>query len=57
MEQRNSAKALRFLNEALVAGDIVPVNPNAGRKFMEYLPYWVGSATESHVHNVAIRAS
>lgn len=57
MDQRNSAKASRFLNEALAAGDIVPVNPNAGRKFMEYLPYWAGGATESHEHNVAIHAS
>ena len=57
MDQRNSAKASRFLNEALAAGDIVPVNPNAGRKFMEYLPYWAGGAADSHEHDVAIHAS
>ena len=46
MDQRNSAKASRFLREALDAGDIVPANPNSGRKFMEYHPYWVRDVAE-----------
>lgn len=45
MDRRNSAKASRFLNEALNAGDIVLANPDASRKFMGYLPYWAGDAT------------
>ncbi|MCY3595458.1 MAG: putative DNA binding domain-containing protein [Bacteroidetes bacterium] len=57
MDRRNSAQASRFLREALAAGDIVPANPNAGRKFMEYLPYWAGGAADGQEYNVAIRIS
>ncbi len=57
MDQRNSAKASRFLGEALAAGDIVPANPNAGRKFMEYFPYWAGGAADDQEYNVVTRMS
>ena len=46
IDRRNIAKASRLLREALDAGEIVPANPNAGRKFMGYLPYWAGSTTD-----------
>ena len=49
--------ASRFLSEALAAGDIVPANPNAGRRFMEYLPYWVGGDADGQGYNVANRMS
>ncbi|MCY3629068.1 MAG: putative DNA binding domain-containing protein [Bacteroidota bacterium] len=57
MDRRNSAKASRFLSEALAAGDIVPANPNAGRRFMEYLPYWAGGDADGQGYNVAGRMS
>ncbi len=41
LDHKNTSKASRFLAEALDARAISPVNPNAGRKFMKYLPYWV----------------
>ncbi len=43
MSKKSSSKASRFLTEALVAGDIVPVNPSSSRKFMQYQPYWAGN--------------
>jgi len=32
--------------EALFAGDIVPKNPDAIRKFMQYIPYWAGDLAD-----------
>lgn len=57
MNRRNSAKASRFLSEALESGDIIPANPNAGRKFMEYIPCWAGDSAESQEYNMPIHMS
>lgn len=57
LDRRSSAKASRFLREALDAGDIVPANPNAGRKFMEYHPYWAGDVADGQEYNATIRTS
>ena len=57
LDRRSSAKASRFLREALDAGDIVPANPNAGRKFMEYHPYWAGDVEDGQEYNATIRTS
>ncbi len=35
-----SAKASRIINETLETGEIKPVNPEASRKFMRYVPSW-----------------
>ena len=41
MNRSNIAKVSRMLTEALTAGEIVPVDPDSSRKFMQYYPYWV----------------
>lgn len=40
IEKQSSAQASRILREALEAGRIRPVDPNAGTKLMRYVPYW-----------------
>ncbi len=46
IDRKNSAKASRVLAEALAAGSIVPLDPNASRKFMQYVPYWAGDSAD-----------
>jgi len=43
IEQRNSATASRLIREAVEAGLVVPYDPEAGRKFMRYVPFWAVS--------------
>jgi hypothetical protein len=45
IEEKNSAIASRIIKEAVDAGAIVPVDPDAGRKFMRYVPRWAIQAT------------
>jgi len=40
MDHTQTAKASRFLAEALAAEQIVIVDPNASRKYMRYFPHW-----------------
>jgi ATP-dependent DNA helicase RecG len=40
IEKQNSAQASRLLNEALDAGRIRLVNPDAANKLRRYMPYW-----------------
>jgi len=40
LDPKNSAKASRFLAEAVTAGAIVSTDQNSSRKFTKYLPYW-----------------
>ncbi|AIN82194.1 RNA-binding domain-containing protein [Corynebacterium sp. ATCC 6931] len=44
LTDKESAKASATLKLALEAGKIVPKDPNAGRKLMEYLPYWAAAS-------------
>ncbi len=43
IERKNSATASRLIREALEAGLVVPYDPEAGRKFMRYVPFWAAS--------------
>jgi len=43
IERRNSATASRLIREAVEAGLVVPYDPEAGRKFMRYVPFWAVS--------------
>ena len=49
IHQRNSAKASRFLADALTAGVIVTADSNGGRKFKKYLPYWAQDSTDQNM--------
>jgi ATP-dependent DNA helicase RecG len=40
IEAKNSATASRLIKEAVEAGMIHPYDPDAGRKFMKYVPFW-----------------
>lgn len=40
LKDTQSAKASRIINETLETGQIKPVNPEASRKFMRYVPSW-----------------
>lgn len=40
IEEKNSAKASRIIGESVAAGAIKPIDPNAGTRFMKYVPYW-----------------
>lgn len=40
INEKNSAVASRLIREALQAGLIVAVDPDAGRKYMKYVPWW-----------------
>lgn len=44
LTDKESAKASAILKLALEDGKIVPKDPNAGRKKMEYLPYWAAAS-------------
>jgi len=43
IERHNSATASRLIREALEAELVVPYDPEAGRKFMRYVPFWAAS--------------
>lgn len=43
---RNSATASRLIKEAVDAGEIVPVDANAARKLMKYVPSWAAPAAD-----------
>jgi ATP-dependent DNA helicase RecG len=45
IETQNAARATRLINEALEAGMIVPKDAAAGRKYMQYVPFWAGTTT------------
>ncbi|WP_404308234.1 ATP-binding protein [Neorhodopirellula lusitana] len=40
LDDKQSAKATRIINETLETGDIKPVDPTASRKYMRYVPSW-----------------
>jgi ATP-dependent DNA helicase RecG len=40
ISEKSSAIASRIIKEALDAGTIRPLNPDAGKKFMKYVPFW-----------------
>jgi predicted HTH transcriptional regulator len=40
LKDTQSAKATRIINETMDTGVIKPVDPEAGRKFMRYIPSW-----------------
>jgi len=47
IEEKNSATASRYIKEAVDAGQITPVDPAAGKRFMKYVPWWaVGERTD-----------
>lgn len=43
IEPKNSAKASRFIKEAVEMGEIVPHDPDAAPKMMKYVPWWAAS--------------
>ncbi len=40
IEEQNAAKASRIIADALAAGQIKPFDPNQGKKYASYLPFW-----------------
>lgn len=40
IEEKNAAKASRLIAEAVTAGRIKPANPEQGKRFASYLPFW-----------------
>lgn len=40
IEEHNAAKASRIIAEALDANLIKPFDPDQGKKFASYLPFW-----------------
>lgn len=40
IEERNSATVSRIIREALEAGMIKPFDPEQGRKYAKYVPFW-----------------
>ncbi len=40
IEEHNAAKASRIIGETLAAGQIKPFDPDQGKKFASYLPFW-----------------
>ena len=40
IEERNKATASRYIKEAVEAGVIAPFDPNAGKRWMKYVPAW-----------------
>ncbi len=44
LDEKNSATASRLIKEAVDAGRIVPVDPNAAKKLMKYSPWWAAPA-------------
>ncbi len=47
IEPQNSASASRLIKEAVEAGRIAPVDPNAGKKYMKYVPFWAAGGPPS----------
>jgi hypothetical protein len=41
IEEHNAAKASRIIAEALAANLIKPFDPDQGKKYASYLPFWV----------------
>ncbi len=42
IDPQNSAVASRLIREAVDAGVIAPVDEDAGKKYMKYVPWWAG---------------
>ncbi|MCY4171083.1 MAG: putative DNA binding domain-containing protein [Bacteroidetes bacterium] len=42
IDSTNSFLVSQFISEALESGEIIPLNPNADRESMQYIPYWAG---------------
>jgi len=40
IEERNAARASRIIAETLKAGRIKPFDPEQGKKYASYLPFW-----------------
>ena len=40
IEEKNAAKASRIITETVDAGLIKPFDPNAGRRYVKYVPFW-----------------
>jgi len=40
IEEKNAARASRIIVETIEAGLIKPHDPNAGRRYMKYIPFW-----------------
>ena len=40
IEEHNAAKASRIITEALSAGRIKAFDPDQGKKYASYLPFW-----------------
>ena len=40
IEERNAAKASRMIADAVETGRIKPADPNQGKKYARYLPFW-----------------
>jgi predicted HTH transcriptional regulator len=40
IEERNAAKASRLIADAVDAGMVRPADPNQGKKYASYLPFW-----------------
>lgn len=47
IEEKNKAKVSRLIKDALDAGVLVALDPDASRKNMRYLPFWAGSVPRS----------
>jgi hypothetical protein len=46
---KNSAAVSRIIGEALDAGLIVPFDPETGRRYMRYVPFWVNPVSRRSV--------
>jgi len=40
ISEENRAMATRITNDAIASGLVKPFDPEQGRKFARYLPYW-----------------
>ena len=40
IEEKNAAKASRIISDTLAAGQIKPFDPDQGKKYSSYLPFW-----------------
>jgi hypothetical protein len=47
IDEKRSSTISRYIKESIDAGVIAPVDANAGRKFMKYVPWWAAPGMTS----------